>query len=147
MTEPSDTSDPSEHSGSRWEPTDPVPAAQYDYPVEPIDASPVAVQPKPYAGRTPGRLVLAAGAVALLAAGVGGFVAGHAIAGSGQDGASVVDRGERDGQFPGTSPDGDGDRGQFPGTPPDLGEGGIPSIPDQGPGGDSDGGAGTGSAT
>jgi hypothetical protein len=166
--------DPSERSGSRWEPSEPdqpvqpvqpeLPAAQEqvepDRPVDPIVPPPPAWQLASASGkRRPARVAIAAGALGVLAAGgVGGFVIGHAVAGEGDgDGSTFVDRDgavQEDRGFPGgeglqgTPPDFDGDG---PGAPPDVDGDGFPSLPDQGQGtpdsGTSNSSIRTGSAT
>ncbi|MCW2794823.1 hypothetical protein [Nocardioides sp.] len=128
--------DPSEHSGSQWEPVADIPTA--------------GDTPAPHRGpgrrsrkHRPGRLVLAAGAVGFLAlGGAGGFFAGQAAASSNGGGASVVDP---TGNGLSGTPPGSVDRGGSPGTPPGLG-GGYPAYPNQDQGGTAPD-AGTGLVT
>ena len=165
--------DPTDRSGSRWEPSEPVqpvepvqpelPAAQEpaepDRPVDPIVPPPPPAWhlPSPSGKRRPARLAIAAGALGVLAAGgVGGFAIGHAVAGEGGgDGSTFVDRDgavQENRGFPGgeglqgTPPDFDGDG---PGAPPDVDGDGFPSLPDQGTpdSGTSNSSTRTGSAT
>jgi hypothetical protein len=130
------TDDPSTPSGSRWEPGEaPAPPADDIHaPIAPIAPAEQPAERRPV-GTSPftkARLLLAAGAVALVGlGGAGGLAVGHAIASTGSGdsgGSSVVDRDSGPGGVP---------PGGFPGG----------TVPDQDRDTDSGAGTGTGSQT
>jgi hypothetical protein len=115
-----------DHSGNRWEPTDPEAAPTADAPPHPPSTSPSASAPPPADG-TPGpRLrdrvnrthagLAGAGALLLLGGGVGGYFVGHATGSS--DPARDVPGMRGPGFGGGHQGDGDG-RGRF--QPPSVG--------------------------
>jgi hypothetical protein len=141
------------HSGSRWEPH-PWDAA--DHPFDPTAASGPPAEGPAAARRTgPARrgLLAGAGAGILVIGGVGGFAAGHALAGSGSGTPAAVqggvpgqsgtgerpDFGDPDGRLGSSDGFGDGDHGGFDGIPHGDGSGSAPAAPS--------GGSGSGNAT